>query len=135
MTGYRQSALDRSYHFFFLSFLFFFSFSFLVADTRLYTLPCRSVRPSVRWSIGPSVTFLNCEQFSHYCSFPTVRDWIAVYPALFSFIAYFLLKIFKQVLHCHIFCSKCPKRYFENQLQLAKKSILRQSSVEIGLSN
>ena len=38
-----------------------------------------SVRPSVR----PSVTFLNCDRFSHYCSCPTVRDWIAVYPALF----------------------------------------------------
>ena len=40
-----------------------------------------SVRPSVR----PSVTFLNCERFSHYRSCPTVRDWIAVYPALFFF--------------------------------------------------
>ena len=29
----------------------------------------RSVRPSVR----PSVTFLNSERFSHYCSCPTVR--------------------------------------------------------------
>ena len=53
--------------------------TFLVADTRLYTLPCRSVGRSVR----PSVTFLNSERFSHYCSCPTVRDWIAVYPALF----------------------------------------------------
>ena len=48
---------------------------FLVAATRLYTLPCRYVRPSV--------TFLNCERFLLYCSCPTVRDWIAVYPALF----------------------------------------------------
>ena len=47
---------------------------FLVADTRLYTLPCRSVRRSI--------TFLNCEQFSHYGSCPTVCDWIAVYLAL-----------------------------------------------------
>ena len=53
--------------------------TFLVADTRLYTSPCRSVGPSV----GPSVRFLNSERFSHYCSCPTVRDWIAVYPALF----------------------------------------------------
>ena len=30
---------------------------FLVADTRLYTLPCRSVGPLVRWSVRPSVTF------------------------------------------------------------------------------
>ena len=37
-----------------------------------------SVRPSVR----PSVTFLNSDRFSHYCSWPTVRDWIAVHPAL-----------------------------------------------------
>ena len=53
--------------------------TFLVAETRLYILPCWSVRPLVR----PSVTFLNCERFSHYCSYPIVRDWIAVYPALF----------------------------------------------------
>ena len=44
-------------------------------------LVCRSVGPSVR----PSVTLLNSERFSHYCSCPTVRDWIAVYPALFLF--------------------------------------------------
>ena len=62
---------------------------FLVADMRLYTLPCRSVGryvgPSVRRSVRPSVTFLNSGRFSHYCSCPTVRDWIAVYPALFLF--------------------------------------------------
>ena len=40
----------------------------------------RSVGPSVR----PSVTFLNSERFLRYCSCPTVRDWIAVYPALFN---------------------------------------------------
>jgi len=51
-----------------------FLFLILVADTRLYTLVRRSV------------TFLNSERFSHYCSCPTVRDWIAVYPALFIFI-------------------------------------------------
>ena len=28
-----------------------FSLLFLVADTRLYTLPCRSIRPSVRPSL------------------------------------------------------------------------------------
>ena len=39
-------------------------------------------------SVRPSVTFLNCEQFSHYCSCPTVRDWIAVYPALFLFVSH-----------------------------------------------
>ena len=50
---------------------------FLVADTRLYTLPCRS--------LCPSVTFLNSEPFSHYCSCPTVHDWIALYPSLFNF--------------------------------------------------
>ena len=43
------------------------------------------VKPSLRPSIRPSITFLNCEQFSHYCSCPTVRNWIAVYPALFVF--------------------------------------------------
>ena len=38
---------------------------------------------SVGPSIGRSVTFLNSDWFLHYCSCPTVRDWIAVYPALF----------------------------------------------------
>ena len=56
---------------------------FLVADTRLYILLCRSVGRYVGPSVGRSVTFLNSERFSHYCSCPTVRDWIAVYPALF----------------------------------------------------
>ena len=60
--------------------IFIFPVSFLVADTRLYTLPCRSVR----WSVGRSIIHLNCERFLHYCSCPTVRDWIAVYPALFT---------------------------------------------------
>ena len=32
------------------------------------------------------VTFLNSEWFLHYCSCPTVRDCIAVYPALLSII-------------------------------------------------
>ena len=44
-------------------------YGFLVADTRLYTLPCRSVG--------------HISEFLQYCSCPTVRDWIAVYPALF----------------------------------------------------
>ena len=46
--------------------------------------PChvgRQVGPSIR----PSVTFLNSGRFSHYCSCPTIRDWIAVYPALKDF--------------------------------------------------
>ena len=60
--------------------------SFLVADTQLYTLPCRSVGRSVGTSIRLSVTMLNCERFSHYRSCPTVRDWIAVYPALFNLV-------------------------------------------------
>ena len=37
---------------------------------------------SVGKSVRPYVTFLNSEQFLRYCSCPTVRDWIAVYPAL-----------------------------------------------------
>ena len=32
------------------------------------------------WSVGPSVTFLDCEWSSYYCSCPTVRDWNAVNP-------------------------------------------------------
>ena len=38
---------------------------------------------SVGRSVSPSVTFLNSERFSHYCSCPTVREWIAMYPASF----------------------------------------------------
>ena len=34
-------------------------------------------------SVGKLVTFLIRELFSHYHSCPTVRDWIATYPALF----------------------------------------------------
>merc|ERR1711946_57208 len=59
---------------------------FLVADTPLHTLPCRWVGKLV----GRFVTFLNSERFLHYCSCPTVRDWIAVYPALFLFLLTFL---------------------------------------------
>ena len=55
-----------------------------------------SVGPSVRRSVGPPVIFLNSERFSHYCSCPTVRDWIAVYPALFRYVRPSILK--------HIFC-------------------------------
>ena len=54
-------------------------FLFLVADTRLHLAV--SVGPSVRWSD----TLLNCHWFLHYCSCPTVRDWIAMYLALFGF--------------------------------------------------
>ena len=38
---------------------------------------------SVGRSVRRSVTFLNCERILLYCSCPTVRDWIAVYSALF----------------------------------------------------
>ena len=61
----------------------FLPITFLVEDTRLYTLPCRLVGRSVGRSVGSSVTFLNSARFSHYCSCPTVRDWIAVCPVLF----------------------------------------------------
>ena len=64
-------------------FFIFPSFLFLlVADTGICTLLCRLVCPSVRLS----VTFLNRKWFLHYCSCPPVRDWIAEYPALLSFI-------------------------------------------------
>ena len=55
------------------------TFAMWSTQTRLYTLPCRSVGPSVR----PSVPFLNSEWFLHYCSCLTVRYWIAMYLALF----------------------------------------------------
>ena len=57
--------------------------SFLVADARLYTLPCWSVGMSIR----PSVRhiFWIPSRFSHYGSCPTICDWIAVNLALFFF--------------------------------------------------
>ena len=55
---------------------------FLVADSTLCRVG-RWVRPSVHKSVRKSVTLLNCEGFLHYCSCPTDRDRIAVYPALF----------------------------------------------------
>ena len=61
---------------------------FLYVDTRLYTMPYQSVHSlvalSVCLSISRSITFLNCERFSHYCSCPTVPGWIAVYPVFFQ---------------------------------------------------
>ena len=56
---------------------------FLVQDAQLFTLLRQSFRPSVPPSGWPSVTFLNFEQFSRNCPCPTIRDWGAVYPALF----------------------------------------------------
>ena len=50
-----------------------------------------SVHPLVCWY----VTFLICE-FPHYRSCPTVRDWIAVYPALFYSTALYKLGPQKQ---------------------------------------
>ena len=36
-------------------------------------------------SVGPLVRHIfEFERFSHYCSCPTVRDWIAVYPVLLN---------------------------------------------------
>ena len=63
-----------------------YQWTFLVADTRLYILPCRSVC----WWVRQSATFTNFRRFSHYCSCPNVRDWIAVYLALYSFIHSFV---------------------------------------------
>ena len=56
---------------------FFIFCVFLVADATLH------LAVSVGRSVSPSVTFLNCDWFMHYCSCLIVRDWIAVYPALF----------------------------------------------------
>ena len=61
--------------------LFFITFRFSRVHATLHL--GLSVGPSVRRYVGRSVTFLNSDRFSHYCSCPTVRDWIAVYPASF----------------------------------------------------
>ena len=49
--------------------------TFLVADTRLH------LAVSVGRSVGPSAsdTFLKSKRFLHYCSCPTIRDWIALF--------------------------------------------------------
>ena len=56
---------------------------FLVADTRLYTLPCWSICPSV----SRSVIFLNCKPFMHYYFCQTVRDAGAVYLGLLRYVS------------------------------------------------
>ena len=53
------------------------SHMFLVADTRLYTLPCTSVL----WYVGTLQLFLNIQQFLHYSPCPTVRDCVVMYLA------------------------------------------------------
>ena len=61
----------------------------LVADTWLYTLPCRlvgrSVRQYVRPSLGLSHFWILGGFCINYCSCPTVHNCLAVYPALFHF--------------------------------------------------
>ena len=59
----------------------------LVADT-----VGRLVGWYVGMSVHPSVKFFISEQFLHYCSCPTIRDWIAMYPALFKEIGLFTYK-------------------------------------------
>ena len=107
---------------------------FLVSDTRLYTLPCWSVRPSVRH-------ISKFMRFSHYCSCPTVRDWIAVYPALFSipFLSVFLVMVenafvpIERYLREHIFKNfNCPMREWVSPWmeRASKASVARQSTVK-----
>ena len=49
--------------------------NFLVACTRLYTSPCRSVGWSVGWLVGNAFAFLMFSgQFLHDCSCPIARD-------------------------------------------------------------
>ena len=50
----------------------------------VYTTPFQSVGQQVGRSVGGSVTFQNFERFLHYYSCPTIRNWIALYPALFN---------------------------------------------------
>ena len=68
---------------------------FLVVNTRLYTLSCRSVSWSVGRSVSQSVyhTFSNSKCFFfHYCSCPSVHDWIVVYLTFFFFFFFFFLR-------------------------------------------
>ena len=65
--------------------------------SRLYTSPCRSVGRPVGKSVRPSVTFFNSERFLHYCSCPTVRDWIAVYPTIVFMSVYYTFRVRKHI--------------------------------------
>ena len=111
--------------------------AFLVADTRPYTLPCRMVGRTVRHifsrgyatlhlivsvsrSVDRSVTFLNSERFSHYCSCPAVRDWIAVYPALL---------LSRLTLRAHSGGSKCHRSQKEKAYGVAEEM----ASVRVGI--
>ena len=66
---------------------------FLVADTRLYTLPCRSVGWSVR-------------HIFEFCSCPTIRNWISVYPALFFLPFHIILSICFHKKHVPVYSKK-----------------------------
>ena len=68
-----------------LDFLFVFKlliFIWLVFHSRRHATV--HLAETVGPSVGPSVTFFDSERFSPYCSCPTISDWIAVYPALFT---------------------------------------------------
>ena len=55
------------------------------------------VPPSVRLSIGRSLTFSNCECFFDNCSCPNVRDLFAGYPALFQFTFPRVMRVFSKI--------------------------------------
>ena len=65
--------------------------SVLVADTRLYTLLYRSVRPSVRPSVS-NIPELRAFLL-HYCPCQTFHGCTAAYPALFCVTLYLLLLV------------------------------------------
>ena len=65
----------------------------------------------VGWSVGPSgrpsITFLNSEPFSPYCSYQTVCNWIAVYPVLF--LTLFESSKASDVVLVNLFSTSCGK--------------------------
>ena len=78
-----------------------------------------SVNPSVRRPIHPSVTFLDCGQFLHYCPCPIIRDAAAVYPALF---------IYKQqyIFYIVVFLLGIPRRF--ERCDVYRKQFIRKMS-------
>ena len=64
--------LGASSSYIFSSFSFFFSVSFSCGHAALQLAVLVSI----------SVGHMNCERFLHYCPCPTIRDCLAVYPAL-----------------------------------------------------
>ena len=94
-------------------------------------------------SACPSVTFLNFELFSHYCSCPAIHNWIAVYPALFSLslsfspslnLSFFLRRESPLLVRIKWLLRRALRFLFNEQLELPALTILENLGDEKGFS-